>query len=151
MLTRWLPGLVRFMADRIDLLHTKEKYRNHRTGRHLEMSAHLSIAYSQISSAQTSPGSSSRRTGSLLGEEVPWRSLSWWLSDYVWWELRSLHRLHSFLSVVGFQFVFLPFCAHLWDIMDCLGRGFLKKQDAWHCSMYICYLSYKYLNSLDNF
>lgn len=48
---------------------------NHRTGRHLEISAHLPIAYSKISSAQSSPDSlavlSWRRTCSLVGERLP--------------------------------------------------------------------------------
>lgn len=70
-----------------------------------------------------------RRTGSLLGEEVPWRSLSWWLSDYVWWELRNLHSLHSFPSVEAvefFLFVFLPFLCSPLGYYGLFGAWLLK-------------------------
>lgn len=150
MLTRWVDGLGDFLADR------EYKFSSpHRRGIQkiieLEGTLRCQLTYPLPTARSALPKPvltalavlSWRRTGSLVGDEAPQRSLDWWLGDCAWWELRNLNTFHSFWSVMDFQlfsFVRLVFwhsCAHLWDIMDCLGLGILKKQDAWHCNMYI--------------
>lgn len=151
MLTRWLDGLGHFLADR------EYKFSSpHRRGIQkiieLEGTLRCQLTYPLPTARSALPKPvltalavlSWRRTGSFIEDEAPQRSLDWWLGDCASWELRNLNRFHSFWSVMGFQLfwlvrlVFWHSCAHLWDIMDCLGFGVLKKQEALQY-VYICY------------
>lgn len=148
MLTRWLDCLGCFLVDRENKFPSPHK-RGIQKIIELEGTLRCQLAYPSPTARSALPKPvltavlSWKRTGSLVGDKATQRSLNWWLSDCAWWELRNLNRFHSFQSVMGFQLfwlvclLFLHSCAHLWDVMDCLGVGFLKKQDAWHCGVYI--------------
>ena len=148
MLARWLDGLRHFLVDRENKFSSPHKKKGIQKSIELGGTLRCQLSYPLPTARSALPKPfltalavlSWRSTASLVGNKAPLRSLNWWLQ---WLCTVKSQQVPQLRSVTGFQLfwlvclLFWHSCAHLWDTVDCLGLGFLKEQDPWHCRMYI--------------